>query len=44
MPQESSQYHAPTTGLDVVSWSAPSTAARSVIRWLKYKMTGIPTP
>ncbi len=44
MLQGSSQYHAPTTGVDVVSCSARSTAALSVIGWLKYKMMGIPTP
>src|SRR5579875_598871 len=44
MPQESSQYHAPITGLDVVTCSARSTAAWFVIRWLKYKMIGMPTP
>ena len=44
MLQGSSQYHAPTTGFDVVICSARSTAALSVIGWLKYKMIGIPTP
>jgi len=40
----SSQYHEPITGLDVLIWSARSTAALSVICWLKYKMIGMPTP
>ena len=44
MLQGSSQYQEPTTGTDVVICSARSTAALSVIRWLKYKMMGMPTP
>ncbi len=44
MLQGSSQYQEPTTGTEVVSCRARSTAALSVIRWLKYKMIGIPTP
>jgi hypothetical protein len=44
MLQGLSQYHAPTTGFDVVICSDRSTAVRSVIGWLKYRMIGIPTP
>ena len=40
----SSQYQAPTTGFEVVTWSARSTAALLVICWLKYRMIGMPTP
>ena len=39
-----SQYHAPTTGLEVHRWSARSTAARSSTGRLNASMTGMPTP
>jgi hypothetical protein len=39
-----SQYQAPVTGREVRSWSERSTAARFLIGWLKYKITGMPTP
>ena len=44
MPQESSQYQEPTTGVEVFTWSARSTAALLAMCWLKYKMIGMPTP
>ena len=40
----SSQYQDPTTGFDAVICRARSTAALSVIWWLKYRMIGMPTP
>ena len=39
-----SQDQAPTTGLDVVSWSDRSTAALLVTGWLNVSMIGMPTP
>ena len=39
-----SQYHAPTTRLEVFSSIDRSTAALSVIGWLKLRMIGMPTP
>ncbi len=44
MPHASSQYQAPTTGFEVVTCSARSTATLFVIFWLKYRMIGCPTP
>ena len=44
MLQGTSQYQEPTTGFDVLSSSARSTAARSVTGRLKYRTTGTPTP
>ena len=39
-----SQYQAPTTRFEVLTWSARSTAALFVIGRLKLRMIGIPTP
>ncbi len=39
-----SQYQAPTTGFEVVTRSARSTAFRSVMRRLNVSAIGIPTP
>src|SRR5262249_55884311 len=39
-----SQYQAPTTGLEVVTLSARSTALRCVTRPVNVSMIGIPTP